>query len=217
MIAVKRQTYITGFFLLQLLMECVCYRNVQSCPKSEEEWKEASRLNCQKNDEYHCVRDALKTKLISLCTPNIPILGKVCVEYNIYGGVLQRSGDAYCRSCSHVYNSTDIWKYPECFTLKTDNIQTTKWPFMNTMAEMASLQQDKSTQTTRAGLLLHDSTTTNATQIQEFRPTDTPSVKFPTFSFTQGLHLAVGIGIILSTVAIAIKFGEDRYQVQHYD
>lgn len=77
---------------------------------------------------------------------------------------------------------------PECFTLKTDNIQTTNWPFMNTMAEMASLQQDKSTQTTRAGLLLHDSTTTNATQIQEFRPTDTPSVKFPTFSFTQGLQ-----------------------------
>lgn len=60
--------------------ECVCYRNVQSCPKSEEEWKEASRLNCQKNDEYHCVRDALKTKLISLCTPNIPILGKHCVD-----------------------------------------------------------------------------------------------------------------------------------------
>lgn len=32
------------------------------------------------NDEYHCVRDALKTKLISLCTPNIPILGKHCVD-----------------------------------------------------------------------------------------------------------------------------------------
>nr|XP_034330953.1 uncharacterized protein LOC117690632 [Crassostrea gigas]XP_034330954.1 uncharacterized protein LOC117690632 [Crassostrea gigas] len=204
MIAVKWQTYITGFFLLQLLMECVCYRDVQSCPKSEEEWKEASRLNCQKNDEYHCVRDALKTKLICVCTPNIPIVGKVCAEYNIYGEVLQRRGDAYCSSCPDVYNSTDIWKYPECFTLKTDDIQTTKWTFMNTMAEMASLQQDKSTQTTRAGSLLHDATTTKATQIQEFRRT-----KFSTFSFPQGLHLAVGIGIILLTVAIAIKFGED--------
>lgn len=59
---------------------------------------------------------------------------------------------------------------------------------MNTMAEIASLQQDKSTQTTRAGSLLHDATTTNATQIEEFRPTDTLSVKFPSFPFTQGLQ-----------------------------
>lgn len=54
---------------------------------------------------------------------------------------------------------------------------------MNTMAEMASLQHDKSTQTTRAGSLLHDATTTKATQIQEFRRT-----KFSTFSFPQGLQ-----------------------------
>lgn len=49
---------------------------MQSCPESEEEWKEASRLNCQKNDEYHCVRDALKEKLIRVCFPNIPIGGR---------------------------------------------------------------------------------------------------------------------------------------------
>lgn len=50
---------------------------MQSCPKSEEEWKEASRiLNCQKNDEYHCVRDALKEKLIVDCAPDIPIVGR---------------------------------------------------------------------------------------------------------------------------------------------
>lgn len=55
--------------------ECVCYLDVQSCPKSEKEWKEASRLICQKNEEYHCVRDALKKKLIIVCYPNIPIVG----------------------------------------------------------------------------------------------------------------------------------------------
>lgn len=54
---------------------------MQSCPKSEEEWKEASGiLNCQKNDEYHCVRDALKTKLIVVCAPDIPIGGRHCVD-----------------------------------------------------------------------------------------------------------------------------------------
>lgn len=55
---------------------------------------------------------------------------------------------------------------------------------------MASVQQDSSTQTTRAGLLLHITTTTNAKQIidnQEIRPTDTPSVKFPIVSFIWGL------------------------------
>lgn len=49
---------------------------MQSCPTSEEEWIEASRLNCQKNDEYHCVRDALKEKLIVVCAPDIPIVGR---------------------------------------------------------------------------------------------------------------------------------------------
>lgn len=56
--------------------ECECYLDVQSCPKSEQKWKEASRLICQKNDEYHCVRDALKKKLIIVCDPNIPIVGR---------------------------------------------------------------------------------------------------------------------------------------------
>lgn len=50
---------------------------MQSCPKSEKEWKKASRfMKCQKNDEYHCVRDGLKEKLIIVCAPNIPIVGR---------------------------------------------------------------------------------------------------------------------------------------------
>lgn len=215
MIAVKLKTYIIGFILLHLLMECVCYV-VHSCPISEEKWTEASRLNCQKNDEYHCVRDALKTKLIVVCTTNIHIVGKVCAEYNIYGKVLQRSGNANCSSCPDVYNSNDIWKYPECFSLKTDTNQTTEWPVMNyTKAEMAPLQQNESTQTTSAGTFLHIETTTDATQVTDIqkRPTDTPGIKFPTVFFARGLHLAVGLfSIILPTVVIAIKLGENRYK-----
>eukprot|EP00105_Crassostrea_gigas_P038723 XP_019922871.1 PREDICTED: uncharacterized protein LOC105328427 [Crassostrea gigas] len=111
---------------------------LESCPRTVDEWREAgNRKNCKqiahscKSFEYHCVINAWKNGTVEVCAPSQLIIGKVCAEFNFGGNRIQRNDNTKCQKCPEVYNSSDAYRYPECYdyvksTEKINKSQSTK-------------------------------------------------------------------------------------------
>ncbi|XP_052704072.1 uncharacterized protein LOC128180198 isoform X2 [Crassostrea angulata] len=115
---------------------------VTACPTSKTEWEIAARKkNCeriasrQKCDsrerfKYHCVINGFRNKMVEVCAPLRIIFGH-CTEFNIHGGVIQNQRSTLCNDtfpkCDLVYNSSDAYKFTDCYKLVTngENLSTT--------------------------------------------------------------------------------------------
>lgn len=105
---------------------------VVSCPTSKQEWdtaaskKNCSRLashqNCSSVEQfkYHCVINGFRNATLEVCAPSRIIFGH-CVEFNLHGGVIQDQMTSPCNTifpkCDAIFDSTDAYKYPDCFDL----------------------------------------------------------------------------------------------------
>ncbi|XP_078333623.1 uncharacterized protein LOC111099646 [Crassostrea virginica] len=52
---------------------------------------------------------------VEVCAPTRLIVGKKCAEYNYLGVVVQRNDKVNCSKCPNVYNSSQSYRYPECY------------------------------------------------------------------------------------------------------
>lgn len=109
---------------------------VDSCPTSKTEWdaaarkkdcgRLASKQNCTTVEkfQYHCVVNGLRSKLLEVCAPTRIIFGH-CVEFNVRGGVIQDQISAPCNAefpkCANFYNSSEVYKYSDCYKLVLKN------------------------------------------------------------------------------------------------
>ncbi|XP_062592471.1 uncharacterized protein LOC134253914 [Saccostrea cucullata] len=133
--------------------------SVETCPKTEQEWKEAaSRKGCNKishscsSFEYHCVINAWKNETVEVCAPIKNIVGNVCTEYSFGGSRIQRNSEAGCKNCPSFYYSNKSYKYPEyninstsfffTSTLKTTAISDNKESITPSKQEMVSTNPD---------------------------------------------------------------------------
>ncbi|XP_056016299.1 uncharacterized protein LOC125676599 [Ostrea edulis] len=109
-------------------------QNVPSCPMSRKEIMEAAlRLNCQeicKDNRYmyHCLPDNKMEHFFELCAPKVFIIGRRCAEYNWDGNKIQANRyntradcSNHTNPCPYVYNSTEAYKYQECFPRPSTN------------------------------------------------------------------------------------------------
>lgn len=105
---------------------------VDDCPDSEEKWREAAaRKNCAAHAsncseperlEYHCVINTFVNVTLEVCAYGKTIHLGYCTEYSLSGNIIQQSFRANCSQftdnpCLNGYQSTDAYKYPECYGL----------------------------------------------------------------------------------------------------
>ncbi|XP_062569125.1 uncharacterized protein LOC134231212 [Saccostrea cucullata] len=66
---------------------------------------------------YHCVLNEWGNGSLEVCAPSTKIIGQFCVEYNLGGSIVQEhhKTNRTCTSCPFVYNSTESFRYSECF------------------------------------------------------------------------------------------------------
>lgn len=107
--------------------------SVESCPRTVDEWREArNKKNCKQiahscaSFEYHCVINAWKNGTVEVCAPNQLIIGNVCAEFNFGGNRIQRNDNTRCQKCPQVYNSSDAFRYPECYKYVKSTEQLSK-------------------------------------------------------------------------------------------
>lgn len=109
---------------------------VDICPKSKEEWdKAASKKNCRVMAEmqnctntelfvYHCVIDQFRKETLELCAPKTIIRGR-CPDFNIFRGIICGQDSGECNrlfpKCDNIYNSSDAYKYFDCYKLLCDS------------------------------------------------------------------------------------------------
>ncbi|XP_056015198.1 uncharacterized protein LOC125673023 isoform X2 [Ostrea edulis] len=101
-------------------------RRVQRCPVNEAEWENAAmnkkcgqlHRNCTSHFKYHCALSVFLNETWEVCSPWRYLLG-YCIEYNELGNRIQ---DNYMRDCSAMnppcpsrYNSTEAYRYQECY------------------------------------------------------------------------------------------------------
>ncbi|XP_062587058.1 uncharacterized protein LOC134248678 [Saccostrea cucullata] len=107
-----------------------------SCPKNMEEWKAREKMkkcenitqHCTEKEyfRYHCVRNAFMNRTLEVCAP-IWYSSGFCIEFNKGGERIQDNYEITCTHfatpCPTTYVSTDIYKYPECYSIinKTGN------------------------------------------------------------------------------------------------
>lgn len=120
---------------------------VTSCPTSKIEWeiaagkknceKKASRQKCVSVEKfrYHCVINGFKNEMVEVCAPSRVIFGH-CVEFNVHGGVIQDQMSTPCNNtfpkCDSIYNSSDAYKYPDCYKLVIDGEVSSTTPNFTT-------------------------------------------------------------------------------------
>lgn len=116
---------------------------MDSCPKTIEEWNaRAELMNCTNvpNDcpftedkplVYHCVKDRYELKLLEVCSKVWKSQGQ-CVDYEPSRNMVTSNFHKNCTTCPGKYNSTDIYKIPECYQItsivKPHPIATTTSP-----------------------------------------------------------------------------------------
>ncbi|XP_061180328.1 uncharacterized protein LOC133188864 [Saccostrea echinata] len=105
---------------------------VSKCPDTLKTKTEAAmRMNCSKiacdtskTLEYHCVLSPFGDKFMEVCAESVLIIGRYCVEYNPVGKRIQGHYPIQCglfdNPCPFIYNSTDAYKYSECYR-QTEN------------------------------------------------------------------------------------------------
>nr|XP_022286720.1 uncharacterized protein LOC111099646 isoform X2 [Crassostrea virginica] len=95
---------------------------VQGCPQTRQAWEEAAvRKNCGgipnscSSFVYHCVMNTWRNVTLEVCAPSRKIVGNVCAEFSFLGLIIQRNSIVRCMECPVVYNSTESYRYPECY------------------------------------------------------------------------------------------------------
>ncbi|XP_048730231.1 uncharacterized protein LOC125647559 isoform X5 [Ostrea edulis] len=106
------------------LASCPTIKRVHACPVNDEEKKEREKqMACEKITQtcsephrfkYHCIIDE-RGDLMEICAPMVCILGQYCAEFNLGGGLVQEHFDRNCTSCPFKYDSSTLYRYPECF------------------------------------------------------------------------------------------------------
>ncbi|XP_034327359.2 uncharacterized protein [Magallana gigas] len=132
---------------------------VTSCPTSKIDWeiaagkknceKKASRQNCDSLErfKYHCVINGFRNELVEVCAPSRIIFGH-CTEFNVHGGVIQDQMSTPCNDafpkCDLIYNSSDAYKYPDCYMLVTnDEVLLTIPKYTTTSSAFKRITSDK--------------------------------------------------------------------------
>lgn len=132
---------------------------VTTCPTSKTEWEIAAyKKNCesiasrQKCDsverfKYHCVINGFGNKLVEVCAPSRIIFGH-CSEFNVHGGVIQDQRSTPCNDmfpkCDSIYNSSDAYKYPDCYKLVTNGeVSSTTLKYTTTSSIFTRITSDK--------------------------------------------------------------------------
>lgn len=98
---------------------------VSSCPIDQTEWNIkatekscSSRVhNCSRNLTYHCLINPWQNNTIEVCAPKTKISAGYCAEYNTRGGKVQELHTKSCSTCNYTYESTDAYKYQECYNV----------------------------------------------------------------------------------------------------
>nr|XP_022290889.1 uncharacterized protein LOC111102435 isoform X2 [Crassostrea virginica]XP_022290890.1 uncharacterized protein LOC111102435 isoform X2 [Crassostrea virginica] len=73
--------------------------------------------------------------------------GQNCAEYNFLGAKVQRNSKVKCSKCPIVYNSTDAFKYQECYrsVIPTANPDNTTYQLRISFVETTSRTTNSST------------------------------------------------------------------------
>lgn len=132
--------------------------SVASCPTSKTEWEIAARKkNCRgiatkqkcasvNKFRYHCVINSYSNETLEVCAPSRIIFGH-CVEFNVHGGVIQDQMSTPCNDmfpkCDSIYNSSDAYKYPDCYRLVTNGEVSSTTPKFTTLATFTRITSNK--------------------------------------------------------------------------
>ncbi|XP_062597910.1 uncharacterized protein LOC134259332 [Saccostrea cucullata] len=105
-------------------------QSVESCPTNEQDWRYREKLkNCNDKQQdcsskrrftYHCAVNEWGNATIEVCAPMKIVFGH-CVEFNVKGARIQynrQSCRGFTEPCPVHYDSTDVYKYPECFKIQ---------------------------------------------------------------------------------------------------
>ncbi|XP_062570639.1 uncharacterized protein LOC134232660 isoform X2 [Saccostrea cucullata] len=107
-------------------LETISYTS--KCPSDFEEYQVAAlRKNCSKyknecrSFEYHCVLNDDTTKIMEVCAPSRYIQFGKCAEFNIGLRSIRRVFFSDCTTFKHPcpisYNSTESYRYSDCFNI----------------------------------------------------------------------------------------------------
>lgn len=121
---------------------------VDSCPDSEEKWKEAAaRKNCYAYSSqcseptrlvYHCVINPFVNQTLEVCAYAQSIVQGNCASYYYSGNLILRNSRTNCsafkeKPCPIFYQSAKAYKYPGCYEL-TKKSTTVAYITKNTFA-----------------------------------------------------------------------------------
>ncbi|XP_062570787.1 uncharacterized protein LOC134232826 [Saccostrea cucullata] len=116
---------------------------VNVCPSNKTEMEQANlrkkcdllatRQNCSHPSKfkYHCVTNGERTALVEVCAPERRING-FCTEFNVLGARIQGHYTTQCTSCPQHYQSTEAYKYTDCFHNISSNLEKTSTVSSNT-------------------------------------------------------------------------------------
>ncbi|XP_055999710.1 uncharacterized protein LOC125656040 [Ostrea edulis] len=97
-------------------------QSVYACPMNKKEHDAAStRKSCQnipnmcKSIEYHCVINEWLNGTVEVCATRIYIHARTCAVFIAELQSIRASFSTNCKTCPHVYNSSETYKYPECY------------------------------------------------------------------------------------------------------
>ncbi|XP_061192268.1 uncharacterized protein LOC133200495 [Saccostrea echinata] len=106
-------------------------RIANHCPTNQDAWFRRERMfNCSSHKQnctnpeffvYHCIPNAWQNESIEVCAIRTTIIGWKCPEFNFGGKMVQEHNKGNCRLCPFQYNSTDAFKYRECFEFEKDS------------------------------------------------------------------------------------------------
>ncbi|XP_055999725.1 uncharacterized protein LOC130046622 [Ostrea edulis] len=97
-------------------------QSVNACPINKKEHDAASmRKSCRnipkmcKSFEYHCVLNQWLNGTVEVCATSIYIQSRKCAMFITELQSIRVSYSTNCKTCPNVYNSSEIYKYPECY------------------------------------------------------------------------------------------------------
>lgn len=102
--------------------------HITKCPQNRKEMEDRSKtFKCENRQQncttanlykYHCVLNSKGDGYIELCAPEVEIIGRRCTEFTTGGKFLQEHFESRCATCPFKYNSSESYKYDECYKLE---------------------------------------------------------------------------------------------------
>lgn len=130
--------------------------HITKCPQNRKEVEDRSetfkcknrKQNCTTRNlyKYHCVLNSKGDGYIELCAPEVEIIGRRCTEFTTGGKFLQEHLESRCATCPFKYNSSESYKYEECYQLEfsrnLSSIRTEKTTESSTNKQMVIVSQN---------------------------------------------------------------------------